>query len=303
MKPTLIVLAGPTGIGKTELSLQLASHFATEIISADSRQVFKELKIGTAAPTPQQLATVKHHLVGTQSIHDYYSAWEFEKDVIELLQQLFTHHPLMLMTGGSMMYIDAICKGMDNIPTVPSDLRDEIQAQYEKEGLDNIRGQLKLLDPDFYNIVDLKNHRRVIHALEVCITTGKPYSQYRTNTIKTRPFNILKIGLERDRQELYQRIDARVDVMIEEGLLTEAQQFYPWKTLNSLNTVGYKELFAHWDGLYDQATAIELIKRDSRRYAKKQLSWFKRDEDITWFHPSQKEDIIRFIEDKIKSQE
>ncbi len=295
MKPTLVVLVGPTGIGKTELSLSIAKHFNTEIISADSRQVFKELKIGTAAPTLEQLASIPHHLVGNKSILDYYSAWEFEQDALLLLDQLFAKQQTVLLTGGSMMYIDAICKGIDDIPSISEEVRKNVWNQYETEGLDSIRKQLKLLDPEFYKEVDLKNHKRVIHAVEVCIMSGKAYSSFRTNTTKQRPFNIIKVGLEMDREELYNRINLRVDTMVEAGLFKEAKEFYPQKNLNSLNTVGYKEIFAHWDNEYDEATAIELIKRNSRRYAKKQLSWFRRDQEIKWFHPKEKEEIIKYI--------
>lgn len=284
----LIVLLGPTGVGKTELSLNLAERLGCPIISADSRQLYKGLVIGTAAPTPEQLKRVKHYMVGTLSVEDYYSASEFESDTLKLIDEIENEH--IVMTGGSMMYVDAICKGIDEMPTIDAKLRDEVYALYESEGLDAIRSQLKIVDPVFYNQVDLKNHKRVIHALEVCLMTGKPYSSLRTNTKKERPFEIIKIGLMRDRQQLYERINARVDKMLEDGLLSEARQFYPTKHLNSLNTVGYKELFKHFDGEWTLDFAIEKIKQNSRIYSRKQMTWFKRDEEIFWLNLSETTD-------------
>ncbi|WP_430810286.1 MULTISPECIES: tRNA (adenosine(37)-N6)-dimethylallyltransferase MiaA [unclassified Carboxylicivirga] len=300
MTNTLIVIVGPTGIGKTELCLTLAKHLKTDIISSDSRQIFKELKIGTAAPTAEQRAAIKHHLVATHSVNDYYNAYQFEQDVLKLLKELFTHQNQVIMTGGSMMYVDAVCKGIDELPTIDPELRQEVMDLYNKEGLDAIRRQLKMLDPVFYDQVDLKNHKRVMHALEVCLMTGQPYSSLRTNTARKRPFHILKIGLDMDREALYERINQRVDCMVKEGLFDEAKAFYHLKHINALNTVGYKEIFAHWDGEYDADKAIELIKRNSRRYAKRQLSWFRRDKEINWFHPSQINEIIKFVDTHIE---
>lgn len=299
MQKTLIVIIGPTGIGKTSTSIALADHFKTEIISADSRQIFKELNIGTAKPTARELASIKHHNIGSHSIHQYYSAWEFEQDALALSAKLFRLHNQVLMTGGSMLYIDALCKGIDDLPTIDEELRENLYKQYQNEGIESIRRQLKQLDPTFYNQVDLMNHKRVIHAVEICLMTGEPYSKLRTNTIKERPFNMVKIGLEMEREEIYQRINKRVDHMIEEGLIEEARGLYPHKQLNSLNTVGYKELFDHFDGMHNLEKAIELIKRNTRRYAKKQLSWFKRDKEIVWFHPRETNKIISFIEQNI----
>ncbi|MGQ1784031.1 MULTISPECIES: tRNA (adenosine(37)-N6)-dimethylallyltransferase MiaA [unclassified Saccharicrinis] len=299
MQKTLIVVVGPTGIGKTKTSIRIANHFNTEIISADSRQIFKELKIGTATPTLEELAAAKHHNIGSHSIHDYYSAWEFEQDALKMSEVLFKNHNQLVLTGGSMMYVDAVCKGIDELPTIDQELRDNLKQQYDTEGIDSIRRQLKQLDPVFYDQVDLMNHKRVIHAVEICLMTGKPYSSLRTNSIKHRPFNMVKIGLEMDRKDLYDRINRRVDLMKEEGLIEEARQLYPLKNLNSLNTVGYKELFAHFDGEYDLQKAIELIKRNTRRYAKKQLTWFKRDKEIMWFHPQELNKMLNFIEEKI----
>lgn len=300
MTHTLIVLIGPTGIGKTELCLQLAEHLKTEIISSDSRQIFKELKIGTAAPTEAQLKRVKHHMAGTHSVNDYYNAYQFEQDVLQLLENLFQTHQQVLMTGGSMMYVDAVCKGIDELPTIDPELRQEVMDLYHNEGLEAVRRQLKMLDPVFYDQVDLKNHKRVMHAVEVCLMTGQPYSSLRTNSTRKRPFNILKIGLDMEREELYKRINQRVDTMVKDGLFEEAKAFYHLKESNALNTVGYKEIFAHWDGEYDADKAIELIKRNSRRYAKRQLSWFRRDKEINWFHPAQVEEIIKFVDEQIE---
>ena len=297
---TLIVLLGPTGVGKTELSLRLAEKFQTQIISSDSRQLFKSMTIGTAAPTPEQLKRVKHHFVGTLDLTDYYSAAQFEAEVLDFLNDFYQQHDIALMTGGSMMYIDAICKGIDDLPTIDTTLRNEIMELFETEGLDPIRRQLKALDPIYYDEVDLRNHKRVIHALEVCLMTGNPYSSLRTKQTKERPFNILKIGLTRDREELYNRINRRVDEMMAQGLLEEAKALYPHKQLNALNTVGYKELFNYFEGNFTLDEAVDKIKQNSRIYSKKQMTWFKRDADIHWFHPDQKEDISHFIEDYLR---
>lgn len=278
----LLVILGPTGVGKTDLSIEIANHLQCPIISADSRQIYKGLIIGTDAPTKKQLQKVKHYFIGSLSIEDYFSASKFEEKTIKLLSELYRTHNNVIMTGGSMMYIDAVCKGIDDIPSIDPLLRKQLIEQYEKEGLDSIRMQLKLRDPVFYDQVDLKNHKRVIHALEVCIMTGKPYSSYRKNTIKERPFEIVRIGLNRPRELLYERINARVDQMIENGLVEEARVLYPYRHLNSLNTVGYKELFKHFDGEWTLDFAVEKIKQHSRNYARKQLSWFNRSKDIHW---------------------
>ncbi len=296
MSKTLVVIIGPTGIGKTSTSIKVANYFDTEIISADSRQIFKELKIGTATPSEEELNAAKHHNIASHSIHDYYSAWEFEQDALKLCSELFTNHDVVVLTGGSMMYIDAVCKGIDELPTIDQELRENLKEQYDREGIETIQRQLKQLDPEFYDQVDLKNHKRVIHAVEICLMTGKAYSLLRTNTVKKRPFNIIKIGLELPREEIYERINKRVDIMLEQGLIEEVKEFYPNKNLNSLNTVGYKELFAAFDGEYDLDRGIELVKRNSRRYAKKQLTWFKRDKEIQWFSPFDTDKIINFIE-------
>ncbi|MBP6065604.1 tRNA (adenosine(37)-N6)-dimethylallyltransferase MiaA [Bacteroides sp.] len=292
---TLIVLIGPTGVGKTELSLRLAEHFNTDIISSDSRQLYTDLKIGTAAPTPEQLQRVPHHLVGTLLLTDYYSAAQYEQEALSTLEKLFTQHDVAVLTGGSMMYIDAICKGIDDIPSIDAETRETMMKRYEDEGLERLCAELRLLDPEYYKIVDLKNHKRVIHALEICYMTGKTYTSFRTQQKKERPFRILKIGLNRDRAELYDRINQRVDLMIEEGLLEEARSVYPYRELNSLNTVGYKELFQYFDGNWELSFAIEKIKQNSRIYSRKQMTWFKRDEEIQWFHPEQEQEILQHI--------
>ena len=295
MKNTVIVLIGPTGVGKTELSLSIAEHFKTCIVSADSRQLYADLKIGTAAPTPDQLARVPHHFVGTLRLTDYYSAAQYEAEVMVKLEELFQQNDVVVLTGGSMMYVDAICKGIDDIPTVDKETRELMIQRYEEEGLEKLCSELKLLDPEYYQIVDLKNPKRVIHALEICYMTGKTYTSFRTREIKKRPFRIIKIGLTREREELYNRINRRVDEMMEKGLLEEARSVAEYKHLNSLNTVGYKEIFKYIDGEWPLDFAIEKIKQNSRIYSRKQMTWFKRDTEISWFHPEKKEEIMNHI--------
>ena len=299
-KPTLIVLIGPTGVGKTELSLAIAEKYHSAIISSDSRQLYSDLKIGTAAPTPEQLERVKHYFVGTLRLTDYYSAAQFEAEALGKLEELFKQNPVEVMTGGSMMYVDAVCKGIDDIPTVDKETRDLLLRRYETEGLEQLCAELKLLDPEYYKIVDRKNHKRVIHALEICYMTGKTYTSFRTRSKKERPFHILRIGLFRDREELYNRINRRVDMMMEQGLLEEARAVYPYRQLNSLNTVGYKELFNYFDGTWTLPFAIEKIKQNSRIYSRKQMTWFKRDPDITWFHPDEPDMVFAFLDQKLQ---
>lgn len=300
-KPTLIVLIGPTGIGKTDLSLNIAEHYNTEIISADSRQLYADLKIGTAAPTPEQLARVKHHFVGTLQLTDYYSAAQYEAEVMKKLDELFKRHNVIVLTGGSMMYVDAVCKGIDDIPTVDEETRKTLMQHYENVGLERLCAELKILDPEYYDIVDKKNPKRVIHALEICYMTGQTYTSFRTSQTKKRPFNIIKVGLRREREELYARINKRVDIMMEDGLLEEAKSVYQYKDLNSLNTVGYKEMFKYLDGEWELPFAIEKIKQNSRIYSRKQVTWFKRDADITWFHPDDTDNIMSFIEERLNT--
>ncbi len=296
---TLIVILGPTGIGKTDLSIEIAQEFNTEIISSDSRQVYKELKIGTAVPTEDQLSKVKHHFIGNKSIYDYYNASMFELEVLDTLKELFRKNNQVVMTGGSGMYINAVCNGIDELPTIDLKLRNDLIKKYEEEGLESLRLQLKMLDPISYEKIDLKNPKRILKALEVTIQSGKPYSSFLTELKKERDFNILKIGLQREREELYERINIRVDQMVEEGLIEEAKIYYKDRQLNSLNTVGYKELFECFEGKITQEKAIELIKRNSRHYAKRQISWFSRDKEIVWFHPEKKENMIEFIKSKL----
>ena len=300
-KPTLIVLIGPTGIGKTDLSLNIAEHYNTEIISADSRQLYADLKIGTAAPTPEQLARVKHHFVGTLQLTDYYSAAQYEAEVMKKLDELFKRHNIIVLTGGSMMYVDAVCKGIDDIPTVDEETRKTLMQHYENVGLERLCAELKILDPEYYDIVDKKNPKRVIHALEICYMTGQTYTSFRTSQTKERPFNIIKVGLRREREELYARINKRVDIMMEYGLLEEAKSVYQYKDLNSLNTVGYKEMFEYLDGEWEPPVAIEKIKQISRIYSRKQVTWFKRDTDITWLHPDDTDNIMSFIEERLNA--
>jgi len=298
----LLVILGPTGVGKTEISVNLAEYLDCPIISADSRQLYKGIPIGTAAPGTDLLNRVKHHFIGTLDIGDYYNASEFEKEALEIISDYHKKKDILIATGGSMMYIDALCKGIDDVPNIDENLRKDLYHLYEKEGLEPIRSQLRILDPEFYNQVDLKNYKRVIHALEVCLMTGKPYSFFRTNSIKKRPFEIVKIGLMRNREELYSRINRRVDMMMEEGLLEEARKMYPYRDFNSLNTVGYKELFNFFDGEWALDFAVDKIKQNSRIYSRKQMTWFKRDKDITWINLSEitDDDAKDIIIEKVK---
>lgn len=293
---TLVVLLGPTGVGKTALSLALAERLGSPILSADSRQLYSEIPIGTAAPTKEEQQRVKHYFIGTHQLTDYYSAAQYEMDVMNLTEELFKTHETLLLTGGSMMYIDAVCKGIDDIPTVDDITRRTLLNRYETEGLEPLVSELRLLDPEYYNIVDLKNPKRVIHALEICYMTGRTYTSFRTQTTKVRPFRIIKIGLQRDREDLYERINCRVDQMVKDGLVAEARRVYPYRHLNSLNTVGYKELFAHFDGVCTLEFAIEKIKQNSRIYSRKQTTWYRRDKDIHWFHPDDEEGIVECLE-------
>ncbi|HKL38291.1 MAG TPA: tRNA (adenosine(37)-N6)-dimethylallyltransferase MiaA [Bacteroidales bacterium] len=293
---TLIVLVGPTAVGKTELCIDIARKLNTEIISADSRQIFRELKIGTAVPTPQQLKKVRHHFVASRSLYEYYTAGIFEIEALEVIRQILARKDQVLMTGGSGLYVNAVCHGIDALPKTDPQVRENLLKQYEQEGLEGIRQRLHMLDPASYEQVDLKNPKRILKALEISLTTGKPYSSFLTRKRKDRPFHILKIGLTRDRQELYDRINRRVDQMIEEGLVEEARQFKEKKHLNALNTVGYKELFSYFNGEISFDEAVRLIKRNSRRYAKRQLTWFSRDPEIHWYHPHQENQIMELIQ-------
>ena len=300
MSKKLIVIVGPTGVGKTELCLQIAEHLNIPIVNADSRQIFSEIPIGTAAPTPEQQQRVKHYFVGNHHLEDYYSASLFEEDVMQLLtDNLFNTSDVALMSGGSMMYIDAGCNGIDDIPTIDDNTREWMKQRLETEGLPRLVEELKLLDPEHWKIVDRNNPRRVVHALEICHMTGKTYTSFRQNAKKQRPFDIIKIGLNRDREELYNRINARVLQMFDEGLVDEALAVYDKRGLNSLNTVGYKETFEYLDGLITIDQCIFNIQSNSRRYCRKQQTWFKRDKNIMWFHPDNIKEIINYIDNQL----
>lgn len=292
-KQTLIVITGPTAVGKTALTIQLAQHYGVPIINADSRQIYRELPIGTAAPSEEQLRQVRHYFVASKSIDDYYNASMYEQEVLECLKVQPSN--INILSGGSMMYIDAVCNGIDDIPTIREDIREKMKRRYQEEGLEALCEDLKRLDPEHYEVVDKQNYRRVIHALEICYQTGRTYTSFRTQQKKERPFNIVKIGLNRDREELYQRINQRVDEMMENGLLDEVRGLYDKRSVNALNTVGYKELFDYLDGRWPLEEAVERIKGNTRRYARKQLTWFKRDEDVKWFHPDQQLEIMNYI--------
>lgn len=295
----LIAVIGPTAVGKTDICIRLAQHFNTPIINADSRQIYKELNIGTASPSPEEKKQAKFLFVDKLSVSDYYSAARYEQDALEAINRIFTDHDRTVLSGGSMMYVDAVTKGIDDIPTIDDATRTFMRERLEKEGLEPLVKELSILDPDYYKAVDRKNVRRIVHALEICYATGKPYSSFRTNSSKSRPFKIIKVGLSRPRQELYERINARVDNMFEEGLLDEAQKLYPLRHLNALNTVGYNELFRFFDGTMTLSEAKEKIKRNTRVYAKKQITWYKRDEAISWFHPDEYTSILKFISKEI----
>ena len=300
MPKTLLILLGPTGVGKTDLSIDIAKYYNTEIISCDSRQIYKEMRIGTAVPDQQTLETIPHHFIRSHSIHDYYNASKFEVEVLERLELLFQKKDVVLMTGGSMMYIDALCKGIDDLPEVDDELRKSLMARMEAEGIESLRNELKYHDPVYYNEVDLRNPKRILHALEICLMTGKPYSSFRINQAKKRPFQIIKLGLNRDREVLYNRINQRVDIMFSEGIEKEAIDLYPFRHLNSLNTVGYRELFDYFDGTITIEEAKERIKANSRKYARKQLTWFRRDPEIKWFTPDIKDEIIAYADQQLQ---
>lgn len=292
-------------MGKTALCLELAKHYDIPIINADSRQIYKDMHIGTASPTAEELAVARHYFVGTLNITDYYSASMYEQAAMQLLDALFSPPSspprIALLTGGSMMYIDAVCNGIDDIPTIDDEVRQLLKQRLEQEGLERLCEELRLLDPEYYDIVDKKNTRRVVHGLEICYQTGNTYTSYRRKEIKQRPFDIIKIVLDRPREQLYSRINQRVDEMVAGGLIDEARQLYPYRHLNSLNTVGYKEMFEYLDGSITKEEAIERIKGNTRKYARKQLTWFKRDPNARWFNPDNRSDIIKYIDKEIHS--
>lgn len=295
MKPTLIIISGPTAIGKTAMAIKVAQAFNAEVLSADSRQFYKELKIGVATPSDEELNAVIHHFIGHLSIHDYYNVSAYENDVLSFLETYFKSKTTAVMVGGSGLYIDAVCNGIDEFPDIDEKLRKNLKEKLEQEGIESIRAMLKALDSAYYELVDVNNPKRMIRALEVCIATGKPFSEQRKNQTVERDFNIIKIGLSRPREELVEIIHQRVEIMLEMGLLDEVKSLYPNKDLNALNTVGYKEIFNYLDGDWTLDLAIEKIKTNTRRYAKRQMTWFKKDKDIEWFLPDSYEEIINYI--------
>jgi len=297
MNKILVVLLGPTGVGKTDLSVSLGRRLGAEIISCDSRQFYREMRIGTAVPSDEQLNSVKHHFIRFLSINDYYSSSRFEKDVLKILPGIFSRNRIAIMTGGSGLYIDAVCKSTDEIPDVDPEIREKYTMIFRNEGLESLRMTLKILDPEHYTKVDLKNPTRIIRALEICEMTGRPYSSFLKKEKTERDFGILMIGLQRDRKELYDRINARVDQMVAAGLEDEARSLIGSRESNALNTVGYKEFFDYFDGKITKEKAVELIRRNSRRYAKKQITWWNKDREINWFHPDQEGEILHLIED------
>jgi tRNA dimethylallyltransferase len=294
-KPVLIVISGPTAVGKTDTGIKLAKVLNSEIISADSRQFYKELQIGTAVPLHEEMQGIKHHFIGNLSIHDYYNVSKFEIEVLELLKQLFKKNEYAILLGGSGFYINAVCKGIDELPDADESVRDKLNFEFSKNGIEYLQNKLKRLDPEFYTIVDKSNHKRLMRAIEVCVTTGKTFSSLRVNKITLRDFDIIKIGLNRDRPELFDRINNRVDIMINNGLVEEARSLFPFRKLNALNTVGYKELFEYFENKVSLEQTITNIKTNTRRYAKRQLTWFKKDESIKWFHPDDIGKIVQVI--------
>lgn len=299
---TLITLQGPTGVGKTELSLRLAEFFDTCILNADSRQVYRDIPIGTAAPTEAERQRVPHHFVGMLALDDYYSAAQYESDVLQLLNdEVFPQKDVAILSGGSMMYIDAVCKGIDDIPTIDAETREMMRERYEREGLEPLAEELRLLDPDYYAECDIRNPKRVVHALEICYMTGRTYTSFRVRRKAQRPFRIIKVGLQREREELYDRINRRVDSMMQDGWLDEARRVLPFRHCNSLNTVGYKELFKYLDGEWELDFALEKIRRNTRVYSRKQMTWFRRDEEVRWFHPEDENGILDYLQAVLKT--
>lgn len=289
---TLLVLLGPTAVGKTQFALNLAQRYGSPIINADSRQLYRDIPIGTAAPTTEERALVEHHFVGTLGLSDYYSAAQYETEALALLQQLFETHDTLVLTGGSMMYIDAVCKGIDDIPTIDDGVRSELLQRYHDSGLEPLLEQLRILDPEYYEMVDKHNQRRVMHGLEVCLQTGQTFTSFRQGGKRQRPFRIIKIGLDRPRPELFDRINQRVTMMVEEGFIDEARRVYPYRAYNALNTVGFKEIFRYLDGEWELDMVLDRIRKNTRVYAKKQLTWFRRDDDICWYHPDHETQIF-----------
>ena len=301
MSKYLIVIAGPTGIGKTDLSIEIAKKYNADILSCDSRQFFKEMSIGTAVPTKKELEEVKHHFIQNISIEQEYSVGKFEIDALKKINEIHKTNEVVVMVGGSGLYIDAVCRGLDHFPDVPNTLRDELNLKHEKQGIEVLKKQLDALDPEYYKEVDQANPHRIIRALEICIHTGKTFTSFRKQQQKARPFKTIKLILTRDREELYERINKRVDFMMAQGLLEEAQNLYKQKENNALQTVGYKELFAYFDGECDLETAILEVKKNTRRYAKRQMTWFRRDSNSIFFNPSDTHQIFKYLETQIKA--
>ncbi|WP_186756304.1 tRNA (adenosine(37)-N6)-dimethylallyltransferase MiaA [Echinicola salinicaeni] len=295
----LLVIVGPTAVGKTNLCINLAKKIDTEIVSSDSRQFYREMELGTAKPSEDELREVKHHFVNNLSIFDDYDVRKFEKEALELMENLFKSHDILIMTGGSGLFVNAICEGFDDIPDIDPSIRASLNDLYQKEGIVAIQEKLKELDPEYYAAVDLKNPQRLIRGCEVSLGTGKPFSSYRLKKKVNRPFKIIKVGLEREREELYDRINYRMDLMIEAGLFEEAEKLFPYRELNALQTVGYSEIFNYLEGEYGKEEAIRLLKRNSRRYAKRQLTWFRRDNEIRWFSPEDEKGVFAYIQDQI----
>lgn len=296
----LIVILGPTAVGKTPTAIELARHFSTEIISADSRQIYKEMSVGTAIPSTEELNMVQHHFIREHSITEYYNASRYEQEVLQRLENIYKRYDTVIMCGGSGLYIDTVCKGIDDLPDVDPELRQELTEEFEQYGIEALRQKLKMLDPEYYKVVDLNNAKRLLKAIEITLITGKPYSSLLTRPNKKRYFNIIKVGLYVDRDKLYQRINNRVDQMVAHGLEDEVRELLPHRHINALNTVGYKEFFDYLDGLHSKEKAIELIKRNTRRYARRQMTWFRRDPDITWFQPQETAQILSFIQSNMK---
>lgn len=293
---TLIVLVGPTAVGKTRVAIRLARALSCPVINCDSRQIYRGMDIGTAAPTPQEMIQAEHYFVRQLDLGQEYSAARYEQDVLALMQQLSSSHSCAILSGGSMMYVDAVCQGIDDIPTVDAQVRARLKERYEQEGLQPLLDELLLLDPEYYHLVDCHNHKRVIHALEICHTSGRTYTSFRVRAHRERPFRIIKIGLRRSREELFARINARVDQMMAEGFLEEVRSLYPLRHLNALNTIGYKEMFRVLDGEWELPMAVERMKKNTRVYAKKQMTWYQRDPSIRWFHPDEESEILAYIE-------
>ena len=298
-RPTLIVIVGPTGSGKTSLSIALAQHYAAPIISTDSRQVYRGMAIGTAQPSSEELAAAEHHFIADREIFDDFNCGRYEQEALKCLEELFKAHNIVVAVGGSGLYIQALCDGLDALPEADDTLRAELKHRLETEGIESLVDQLRELDPKYVAELDVYNPQRVVRALEVCLVTGRPYSELRSGNVAKRDFDIIKIGTEMDREVLYDRINRRVDIMLNDGLLKEVEALLPHRHLNSLQTVGYREFFDYFDGKCSLEESVELVKRNSRRYAKRQMTWFRRDEAIAWFAPDKVEEIIEYINGKI----